>query len=348
MLKHAMALIFAVLCLSVLQSVALAADTRMQIDVRADQQQVEVSWLHANVQKAAALALPQLWNRIIPQSAHGLIPKRVRAIQFLQKASPTDNGVRITFNQKRVMAYLKKNKLPYIAQQPDLNVVLQLYNSAGRPMGQTANALLDNATRLAVPLGYRLDDQGASLVLLWRWLDDQHVRLNVRGTSKLNEFSETRRLQAGDPLEQLKPWLRELLLQARDAYVESPDVAQTEPGSDHSGLAALTPSIAPSLAPQTADPQASSLALSAPAGFMKPAVELQLRVMRQASLAEQVLFENELQQDSRILNLSLRQVNQEGQQYRLQLKGADDQWLTAWFARRGMMLKPTIEGWVAR
>jgi len=346
MFKHAIALMLAMLCLSALQSVALAADARMQVDVLADQQQVEVNWLHANMQKAAALALPQLWNRIIPQSAHGLIPKRLKAIRFLQKATPTDNGVRITFNQKRVMAYLKQHKLPYIAQQPDLNVVLQLYNSAGRPMGQSANALLDDAASLAGPLGYRLDDQGPPLVLLWRWLDDQHVRLNVRGTSKLNEFSETRRLQAGDPQKQLKPWLRELLLQARDAYVEPIDGVDLN--AANAAPANLTSAIVTIADPQVDGSQLSAPVLGATAEFIKPVVELHLRVMRQASLAEQILFEHELQRDPRILNLSLRQVNQEGQQYRLQLKGADDQWLVAWFARRGMTLKPTIEGWVAR
>ncbi len=355
MLKLLFRSLLAGLCLLAIQPFAFAADARMQVDVVAETEQVEVSWLHANVRKAAALALPQLWQRIVPRSAHGLIPKRIKAIQFLEKASPTASGMRISFHQQRVMLYLKKHKLPYIAQQPALNIVLQVYNQAGQPMSQTANALLANATHLAKPLGYRIDDQGASLVLLWRWLDRQRVSLNLRGNSKLKEFSETRRLRAGDPLKQLQPWLHEVLLKARDAYVEQVEQVETPLGAVQAEAGTGTALASGGQHGITGLPtQESSSAAVIAAGLNTPPVAvthspltLILRVQRQASLPDQVLLEDELQQDPRILNLSLRQVNQQGQQYRLQLKGSDDQWLAAWFARRGMTLTPTIEGWVA-
>ncbi|MDQ6969245.1 MAG: hypothetical protein Q9M16_01880 [Mariprofundus sp.] len=355
MFKAMFKLLFAALCLLAVQPFAFAADARMQVDVVAKTEQVEVSWLHANVRKAAALALPQLWQRIVPRSAHGLIPKRLKAIQFLEKASPTASGMRISFHQQRVMNFLKKHKIPYIAQQPALNIVLQVYNQAGQAMGQTANALLANASHLAKPLGYRMDDRGASLVLLWRWLDKQGVSLNLRGNSKLKEFSETRRLRAGDPLKQLQPWLHEVLLKARDAYVEQATTPVESVQAEAGTGTALAPAGQGGQQGMTGLP-AQGLASAAviAAGFNTPPVAvthspltLILRVQRQASLADQVQLEDELQQDPRILNLSLRQVNQQGQQYRLQLKGSDDQWLTAWFAHRGMTLTPTIEGWVA-
>ncbi|MBN4076932.1 hypothetical protein JYT48_01525 [Mariprofundus ferrooxydans] len=349
MFKQCIKWVVVVLCLLAAQP-AVAADTRMQVNVVAATEHVEVRWLHANVRKAANLALPQLWARIIPKSSQRLIPKRVKAIRFLEKASPTKTGVRISFNAKRVMLYLKKNNLPYIAQPPALNIVIQLYNQAGRPMRQSANALLGDAARMAVPLGYRLDDQGASLVLLWRWLDNKQVSLSLRGNSKLNEFSETRRLSGVDPLKQLKPWLHDVLLQARDAYAEA-EPTQTKPLISKSiATGSISAQMAPQVAPQLASPalQTGGPALMTQPALTKPAVELKLSVQRPASLADQVLFEQALQHDPRILNLSLLQADQEGQQYRLQLKGSDDQWLTLWFARRGMALTPTIEGWVAR
>ncbi len=323
-------LLCAVACIFVVQTYAFAAaDARMQVDVVAETASVEVSWLHSNVREAAALALPQLWSRIVPQYAHAMIPKRVKAVSFMQKASPTAEGIRITFHQQRVLSYLKEHDLPYIAEQPALNVVIQLYNEHGRPMGETTNELLDFAANEAAAMGYRIDDQGASLVLFWRWLNDKQVSLSVRGNSKLSEFSETRQMTSADPLEQLKPWMSAVLLKARDAHIEPTVVVETE------GL---------ELAPDQFNPLNDLAMQSLP----KPEVELHLTIQRETSLADQVLFEQDLRQDSRILELSLRQVNRDGQQYRLQLKGSDDQWLTQWFALRGMTLIPTIEGWVAQ
>ncbi|MBL4775550.1 MAG: hypothetical protein JKY87_05790 [Mariprofundus sp.] len=317
------------------QPLALAADARMQVNVLAEAHNVQVQWLHANMRKAAALALPQLWARIVPQDAHALIPKRIKALRFLQKATPTNEGIRITFHQKRVLNYLKNNNLPYIAQQPVLNVALQLYNKDGHPMRETANALLNFAISDAPVHGYRVDEQGASLVLLWRWLDYKQVSLSVRGHSKLTEFTETRYLKAGDPLEQIQPWMRQVLLQARDAYAEG---GVTQPVDEHENVVGALQTVAGD----------NAAIIELVPHMPKAEVGLRLMIHRSASLLDQVLFEDELIQDPRILDLSLRQVNKESQQYSLQLKGSDDQWLAQWFARRGMTLTPTIEGWVAR
>ena len=73
-----------------------------------------------------------------------------------------------------------------------------------------------------------------------------------------------------------------------------------------------------------------------------------LTIQRQASLPEQVLFEDDLGRDPHVVTLSLRQVNKQGRQYRLSLKGSDDQWLFEWIKRRGMMLTASVEGWVVR
>jgi len=338
MLNNALKLMLAAITMLCLQPLAFASDARMQVDVLAEAQDVKVQWLHANVRKAATLALPQLWNRIVPQDAHGLIPKRLKALRFLQKATPTETGVRITFHQKRVINYLKKNNVPYIAQQPTLNVVVQLYNDNGQPMRETANALLNFAATDALTHGYRIDAQGTALVLLWRWLDNRQVSLSVRGHSKLAEFTETRYLKSGDPLKLIQPWMTQVLLQARDAYAEGgiPQYVENKVAANQTTALQLEPGDKRSLGDLKSQP------------MPKSEIVLQLMVHRAATLLDQVLFEDELTQDPRILNLSLRQVNKEGQQYSLQLKGSDDQWLTQWFAHRGMTLTPTIEGWVAR
>jgi len=199
-------------------------DTRMQIAVIAAEQGVEVRWLHANIQRAATMALPRLWNRLIPRHARKLIPKKVNAIRFLKKATPTEKGVNIIFDQKRVLSYLEQNNIPYYVEQ-----------SAG---GSGAG------TQISHPV------------------------------------------VAGQPGQ----------MPLAQAQVQS--------------------------------------------GW--------LTIQRRASLPEQVLFEDDLRHDPRVVSLSLRQVNSQSRQYRLRLKGSDDQWLFEWVKRRGMMLTESAEGWVVR
>jgi len=203
---------FMLLCVQ--QSVFAEPDPRMQVAVIAANQGVEVRWLHTHIQRAAMMALPQLWNRLIPGHAHNMIPKKVSAIRFLKKATPTEEGVNIIFDQRRVFSYLEDNKIPYYVEQ------------SGRIK------------------------------------------------------TESQPFADGLPL---------------------------APAQVKSGL---------------------------------------LMIERQASLPEQVLFEEDLGHDPHVISLSLRQVNGQGRQYRLSLKGSDDQWLFDWIKRRGMTLTTSMEGWV--
>jgi len=199
-------------------------DARMQIDVMAEEQGVELRWLHANIGKAADMALPQLWQRIVPQHALDQLPKHVKAVRFLKKAVPNEQGVSILFSEKRVLSYLKQNHIPYYAEQP----------------------------ADAAPV----EPQPAQPVI-----DDQRELLSI-----------------------------------------------SEPALQ-SGL---------------------------------------LTIQRQTSLPEQVLFEDDLAHDPRILSLTLRQVKKDRLQYRLQLKSSHDLWLIEWFRNRGMTLTQSVEGWVAQ
>jgi len=315
-----------------------ASDARMQVDVLAnDEEGSGLNQLHANIQHAAELALPLLWNRIIPRKARDSMPVKLNALLFMQRAAPTDNGVSITFHDGRVLSYLKSNGLPYIEQAPVWNLSIQLRNESGQTMSQSASLLQAYAETSATNWGYKLDESGDSLILLWRWLDRKQVNLIARGTSRLGEFSETRLLAAGDPVPQLEEWLTEVLLKARDALA----------GPQEETVPVIAPDA--TSATITALPQQKTASTES-AEQLLPASQdsyLLLSIERQASLPEQVLFEDDLQRDPRIINLSLRQVNRDGQQYHLLLKGSDDQWLVEWFRQRGLILSPTLEGWVA-
>ncbi|MDX8407079.1 MAG: hypothetical protein R8L58_01710 [Mariprofundaceae bacterium] len=331
-------------------------DARMLVEVTAnpDEQGQSLKELHANVRYAAELALAQLWDRIVPQQARADVPAGMRAIRFMQRAQPTADGVRISFHARRVMDYLETHNIPLIPEQPAWNLDIRMRNAAGRNMAQSAALISEFAAQQAPLWGYALSRMGDSLIVQWRWLDSRQVSLSLRGTSRLGEFQETRMLAPGDPLPQLQQWLLETLLKARDAYatgiapeVATPDVPATPspPVFDIYGNPLVSTDI---YTAPFADVYGDPYANTAPAAPLIADHGILIRVERQASLPEQVLFEQDLRQDPRILDLSLRRVNRDARQYRLHLKGADDLWLRDWFSRRGLHLAPTIEGWVAR
>lgn len=316
-----------------------ATDPRMQVDVLADDKGMQLDELHANIQQAAELALPGLWKRIIPRQARGSIPGKVNVLRFMQRATPTENGVSITFHSDRVLNYLKANDLPYIEQEPVWNLSIQLRNESGRAMSLSTSLLLSYAERSAADWGYKLDESGHSLIMLWQWLDHEQVNLTVRGTSRLGEFSDTRMFAAGDPLPQLEEWLTEILLKARDTHAEPQTDIATAP----------SPGEMPEIIAGASQHQDTASAQAAEQSLTAAQQEYFLLSMeRQASLPEQVLFEDDLKYDPRIIHLSLSRVSKDMQQYRLLLKGSDHQWLIEWFAQRGLELSRTQEGWVAR
>jgi hypothetical protein len=326
------------LMLSITPALA-ATDARMQVEILAgDKEGLNLDELHANIPHAAKLALPLLWNRIIPRNVRDSIPAKARALMFIQRAAPTSNGVSIIFHEKRVLNYLKSNKLPYIKQEPVWNISIQLRNEFGKTMSLSASLLLSYTEKSAIDWGYKLDESGDSLILQWQWLDQGQVNLTARGTSKLGEFSETRLLTTGDPLPQLEEWLTEVLLKARDAHAIPQEETALAPATD------AAPAIIVESPQQEANP-AESTEQPLPAAQDS---YLLLSIERRASLPEQVLFEDDLKHEPRVINLLLRQVNKDGQQYRLHLKGSGDQWLVEWFRQRGLELSPTPDGWVAR
>ncbi len=327
-----------VLTLSVTQALA-EADMRMVVDVIADDKDGErLKDLHTNIQHAATLALPTLWNRIIPRKARNSIPRDVNALLFMQRASPTENGISISFQSRRVLNYLKSNGLPYIEQEPAWSLSIQLSNASGMPMAQSASSLYDYADRSAIYWGYKLDESGNSLILQWKWLDRRQVKLTMQGTSRLGEFSETRQLADGNPFPQLEKWLTEILLRARDAHAQPlEDIA-----------VASVPDDIPEFIVGSSQQEVQSAELAGQPVSASQNNYLLLSIERQASLPEQVLFEDDLKRDPHIINLLLQRVDSNKQQYQLHMKSSDNQWLVEWFGQRGMELSQTQKGWVAR
>jgi len=316
------------------------ADHRMTVEIQAnpDEKGQSLNELHTNIRYAADLALPHLWDRIIPQHARSMVPENTSAIRFLQRAQPTATGVSVSFDPRRVLDFLQTSKIPVIPEQPAWNLDIRMRNAAGQNMAQSASMLQDYARQQAVDWGFGLNPQAASIIVQWRWLDNRQISLSIRGNSRLAEFQETRTLDPGDPLPQLQQWLVQTLLKARDAYAigetqaETPVVATT-PAVDIYGNPLID-----------ADPYAN-------AGMPVTVADdsILISIEHQASLPEQVLFEDDLRRDPRVLSLLPRELNKNIQQYRVKLKEpTNTQWLSQWFAQHGLSLTQTPDGWLAR
>ena len=259
-------------------------------------------------------ALPILWDRIVPVAQRPLAAALGSDNRMVARIVPGREVTVVEFQGERVFAALREAHIAAIVTLPRFHLLLSVRNGAGQEMLQTSQRLEEEAVRLAPSHGIELSDDGAGLVLAWRWLDAQHAELSVRGQSRLAEFIEIREITDADSLPALKAWLDEVLLKARDAYAY--------------------------------DAQAlSSIQDGAEGGMNEFAIELV--VQRAGSLLEQVALEESLAHDPRVRNLVPVQLSQGVQHYRVQLEGGDTSWLGEWFARRGYRMDRLADGsWV--
>ena len=286
------------------------ADSRMIVEVQADEEGRVPS-----VQEAIQQALPLLWDRIVDSKARGSLSNSMKATPFLQRVLPRSDGVRVSFNEARVWQYLDRREIPYLREAPRINLMIQMSNQNGSSMPQTVELLRANAESVAVARGVLLSEGGPALIVVWQWLDNTQVNLVVRGNTALAEFSETRKIETGDPLSQLQIWMEEILLTARDAYIVGP--VQTD--------------VIPPLQ-QKRD----------------GGIEVMLTIEQSAALPAQVALEDALRQHEKVESIIPTYLSASNRQYRLQLKGEDDLWVQQWFQHRGMQALPTPQGWLVR
>jgi len=263
---------------------------------------------------ALRLALPQLWDRIVPWEMRSQADSITPSYSLVARIIPTDEQTVVEFNGKTVFRTLKGHHIPAIIIAPRFHLVLKMRNSAGLEMGQTQILLMQKAKDLATKWGIELADNAPSVVIVWQWLGNQQIMLTLRGNSRLQEFSETRTITDADPLPVLSDWLRVTLLKARDAYAFDAD----SPGN-----------------PKTAD-----------ATFNQ---QITLTVDRATSLMAQVALEDALNNDPRVHRVLPVNLGATRQRYLLLLEGTDSNWLPEWFERRGYRLTALPEGgWLAQ
>lgn len=285
------------------------SDPRMVVEVVADEEGKVPA-----VEDAIKQALPVLWDRVVVDSARYSLSDRIKATPFLLRVVPHSDGVQVTFNQQRVWQYLDQHYIAYLKEAPRLSFQIQMINQNDIRMPKTAEALQTFAEDAALARGIVLDEKAPVLMASWRWLNTSQVYLSVRGNSLLAEFSETRTIDANDPLVQLQAWVKELLKKVRDAQIAEAGVVIEKPGK-----------------------------LKWDNG-----IELILIIEQPASLSEQVILEDALRQNSKVKALIPTYLSAASRKYRMVLNGEDDVWIRAWFQRRGMQITPTPHGWLVQ
>jgi hypothetical protein len=285
------------------------SDPRMVVEISADEQGKIPA-----VQDAIQLALPVLWDRIILQSSRSSLSDSMKAMPFLLRVVPHTNGMQVTFNPERVWQYLDQHQIAYLKVAPHLNFEFGMVNRSGDSMPKTVDALRQHAQSVASKWGIQLDPASPLIVANWHWLDASQLYLNVQSDTALAQLSETRKMNAGDPLAQLQAWVEELLLKAREGTVETS-------------------------APET------------PIDMVQQAdgvYSMILTISQQATLPAQVVMEDALRQDAHVKAVIPRFLSSDTRQYRILLTGMDDSWVEAWFRHRGMQATPSPDGWLVQ
>jgi len=266
-----------------------------------------------SVNELVKQALPILWDRIITQQTRSSLPDNIHAMTLLRRVRPQQGGSMIQFNPARVWSYLEKEGIPHIHRIPSFNLRIELINAFGSSMQGSESEVLAYAQQQSDILGIQLQPNAPLLAIRIQWLDDIQVQLSTRGQSRLGELSETRNLDMGDPFVQLKSWVLQTLIRARDAYVWQPKVI--------------------------VDPDSNiQTNMSIPS--------LYLLIEQKANLSEQIALEAALRADPRVRSILPSYLNYRSRQYILQLKQNDDSWITDWFAQRGMVAIPNAQGWL--
>ncbi|GMQ99922.1 MAG: hypothetical protein BMS9Abin18_0751 [Zetaproteobacteria bacterium] len=290
-------------------------DARLRIAIpHEDMQAARPDTRLTDTKLALRLALPQLWDRIVPREMRPQADSITSNYGLVARIIPAGEKTVVEFNGKAVFRTLKDHHIPAIVLAPRFHLVLKMRNSARLEMSQTQILLMQEAKDLAANWGIELADNAPSVVIVWQWLDNQQVMLSLRGNSRLQEFSETRTITDADPLPVLSDWLKTTLLKARDAYAfdaGSPENINT-----------------------------------ANAIFDQ---QITLTIDRTTSLMAQVALEDALNNDPRVHLVLPVSLGATRQRYLLLLEGTDSRWLPEWFERRGYRLVALPEGgWLAQ
>jgi len=289
-------------------NIAQAQDMRFQVELN-----FEDTGVAPSIPEQVQQALPQLWQRIVPQSAQ----KNVRGLagmSLLKSIHPHALSSTVIFNEQRVWQALKARSIPYISTFPRFLMTFDVLDTLGRHNTAMEHELQVYMDELCQTWGIQKDAHAPLLAWHIQWLNDVQFYVSAVQQGHDTQRDQNQWQQGVAAMEQLKGSLQKMLLTIRQSYVAQ--------------AAAVT-----------------SHVLDA------PAVETQafeLDVETHAPLANQIVLETALKSDQRVLSLVPIFIDETHQRYRVVVKRAPEFWLEAWFAKRGMTASMGLDAWLVQ
>jgi hypothetical protein len=211
-----MRLLFGLLiCLLVPLQLFAAADERFLVSLQ-DEGASELT-----IRQAAKLALPVLWARVVPFDALEKSKSWPVATSLVLRFKPTSFGANVEFNPNQVEKFLRKRSVKMIQQQPYWNLDIHVAGFAEQG-DMLAKDLLNMAYEMSDTYGFTLGANGRKLMLTFSPVTDVYgelkLHVDVQGDFSANLLQQTDVPMQGYTDYQLQAFLKQVLLNIRDAY----------------------------------------------------------------------------------------------------------------------------------
>ncbi len=259
--------------------------------------QQEENMASLDVKDAMTLALPILWKRVVPTVDLEKASALEGRRSLVLQFKPVKHGVYLVFNPVQVKAYLRAYGIAMIPVRPNWNLSIFVLGFPGADKN-TALDLMNYSYGIADDLGFELGPRGKKLQLIFAPAIDEYGQALVHVD-----------VQGAFPANILST-----TNQVVDGYLSY----QLQAWLD-------------SILREVRD--AYSLGTLQ---FKEESSEILITIESEASLASQVMLEQALQHQPKVVSLVPVLLQKARRQYRLTLRDGDDTWIASWFAAYGL------------
>ena len=202
-------------CLLVPLQLHAAADERFVVALH-DEGASELS-----IRDATKQALPTLWARVVPFDKLEKSKSWAVATSLVLRFKTTSFGANVEFNPNQVRKFLAKRGVTMIQSQPHWNLAVYVVGFT-EDDGLLGKDLVNRAYELSDTFGFKLDARGRKLMLTFSPVMDVYGELqlhaDVQGDFSANLLQQTDLPSQGYTAYQLQDFLKQILLNIRDAY----------------------------------------------------------------------------------------------------------------------------------
>ena len=174
-----------------------------------------------SIRTATKQALPILWARIVPFDRLEKSKSWPVATSLVLRFKTTSFGANVEFNPNQVRKFLAKRGVTMIKSQPYWSLSIYV---AGVVEGNAllGKDLLNHAYEISDTFGFKLGSRGRKLILTFLPVADVSgelkLHVDVQGDFSGKLLQQTDLSMQGDTNYQLQDFLKQILLNIRDAY----------------------------------------------------------------------------------------------------------------------------------